>query len=390
VGRRILFSVYGSAGDLFPLIPVILRLRDAGHDVRCAVPRPLVLYLRPLGVPVHPLGQGDEARLFREPALLSTRFDGWDSVRRLSDQFLAESLAADVVSVESLVSAWAPDVVVSATFAACTRIVAHRQGIAHLDTSIYPQVLASSPRARRISLRYRSLCADLAGLPPDEVDERHVTWLAWGAGQDTIVLHDPELIGPPEPMGFPYWDRPLHRQADTEAVDRWLGEATGPSVAVTMGSYLGARRPDLWERMIDEVVALGVRGLFLGPRRQLEQMLQGVRGDCLAAGFVPLSLVAGRVSAVVHHGGIGTMFAALRAGTPAVVVPLAFDQPFNARLVEGLGVGLRGGQATWPTALSHVLTDRSFAQRCAELSKKLVPSELATERAVARITERAA
>lgn len=40
---------------------------------------------------------------------------------------------------------------------------------------------------------------------------------------------------------------------------------------------------------------------------------------------------------VVHHGGAGTSAAALRAGVPAVPVPVTADQPFWARRLAALG-----------------------------------------------------
>jgi rhamnosyltransferase subunit B len=42
---------------------------------------------------------------------------------------------------------------------------------------------------------------------------------------------------------------------------------------------------------------------------------------------------------VVHHGGIGTVATALAAGTPQLILPLAWDQPDNAARVKRLGVG---------------------------------------------------
>jgi UDP:flavonoid glycosyltransferase YjiC (YdhE family) len=45
------------------------------------------------------------------------------------------------------------------------------------------------------------------------------------------------------------------------------------------------------------------------------------------------------MAAVVHHGGAGTTAAGLRAGTPTVVVPYFFDQPFWGRRIQDLGAG---------------------------------------------------
>ena len=46
-----------------------------------------------------------------------------------------------------------------------------------------------------------------------------------------------------------------------------------------------------------------------------------------------------RALAIVHSGGIGTLAQALAAGRPQLIVPVAFDQPDNARRAVKLGVG---------------------------------------------------
>lgn len=47
------------------------------------------------------------------------------------------------------------------------------------------------------------------------------------------------------------------------------------------------------------------------------------------------------VHAVIHHGGAGTIHAALRAGKPAVIVPFIADQPWWASRLHKLGLGPR-------------------------------------------------
>jgi UDP:flavonoid glycosyltransferase YjiC (YdhE family) len=55
-------------------------------------------------------------------------------------------------------------------------------------------------------------------------------------------------------------------------------------------------------------------------------------------GPVPHDWLFPRVAAAVHHGGAGTVAAALRAGIPSVLVPFMADQPFWARRLFALGV----------------------------------------------------
>ncbi|RJL35747.1 glycosyltransferase [Bailinhaonella thermotolerans] len=60
--------------------------------------------------------------------------------------------------------------------------------------------------------------------------------------------------------------------------------------------------------------------------------------DVLVIEEAPHDWLFPRVAAVVHHGGIGTVAAALRAGVPQVVRPFIGDQPFWAARLHHLGV----------------------------------------------------
>jgi UDP:flavonoid glycosyltransferase YjiC (YdhE family) len=377
-------------------MPLVLRLREMGHDVVCAVPRLLSFYLGPLRLPVLPLGRGVELEVLKDLGSLTTRFDGWSSLRYLVDRHVTASLAADVEAIGKLfASDGRPDLVVTAPFAAAARIAAHRYGVPRVDISIYPTVMARTRYATGFAGRFRARCAELAGLGSGQAADDLVTELAWGVGSDTILLHDTEVLRvselavPAEPVGFPYWDDAVRQNGDEEAsMLRWLDQAETSVVVVTMGSYLGARRPEYWEQVVQMVADLGIRAVLLGPRR-LEDIVGATNSSCFAAAFVPLSNLAGRVAAVVHHGGIGTTFAALQAGTPAVVVPRFFDQPFNARLVEATGSGLAATPEMLPAALERVLSEHSsFRQRAGEVSGRLVPPDTATERAVELVLAR--
>lgn len=399
---RVLIAVNGSAGDLLPVVPIILRLRELGCDVRCVAPRPLPFLLRAHRIPVWSLGRGASVRRLGGPSVVTTRFDGWESVRRLVDHYAVRGLPADVASVEQVMTGWTPDLVVSSTFASSARIVAHRRRIAQVAVCVWPALLARLRCATRFALSYRTRCADLAGLPAGQAAAALVGDLAWGTGEGTIVLHDPGLLarselaarhpgsgegGPAAAVGFPYWDDAPRRRFDVDAVARWLDRTSPPLVVVTLGSYMGARRDGLWVEMADAARSLDVRALLVGPGQAPGARHERLEG-CLSVGFVPLSQVMGRVAAAVHHGGVGTTFSALRAGTPAVVVPRAFDQPFNARMVEAVSAGSSARPGRLRRALERVLSDDELARGAGAVGGTLVPCEVATERAAQRIVAR--
>ena len=55
----------------------------------------------------------------------------------------------------------------------------------------------------------------------------------------------------------------------------------------------------------------------------------------------PHSLLFPRAKGVVHHGGVGTMAAAIMAGVPQQIIPFSVDQPFWADRLYKLGYGLK-------------------------------------------------
>jgi vancomycin aglycone glucosyltransferase len=62
--------------------------------------------------------------------------------------------------------------------------------------------------------------------------------------------------------------------------------------------------------------------------------------DCIAVGEVNHHALFPRVAAAVHHGGAGTVTAAALAGVPQVLIPQNYDQPYWARRVAELGIGV--------------------------------------------------
>ena len=81
---RIAFATYGSAGDLFPIVPVVQHLRALGHDATVLATRSLGLYLRAIGLPAVAVGDGREVEAVSDRGLLGLDRDGWGSWERLA------------------------------------------------------------------------------------------------------------------------------------------------------------------------------------------------------------------------------------------------------------------------------------------------------------------
>ena len=83
------------------------------------------------------------------------------------------------------------------------------------------------------------------------------------------------------------------------------------------------------------------------------------------------------MAAVVHHAGAGTTGAGLRAGVPAVAVPMLVDQPFWAARLHRLGIAPRPiplpelSADTLAHALRTCIDDPAYRTRAVELARRI-------------------
>ena len=90
--------------------------------------------------------------------------------------------------------------------------------------------------------------------------------------------------------------------------------------------------------MLDAVAALPVRVLLtLGGALPVSAV--DPPPNVTVRGFVPHDQVLPRMAAVISHGGLSTITAALTAGVPLLCIPQGRDQSNNAERVAASGVG---------------------------------------------------
>lgn len=367
---RVLIATYGSTGDMAPLVPIADALRAEGHDCVMCVPRPLGLHLRRLGQPRVTYGSGTHSATLRDRRLLTARLNGWASWRRLAVDHIAPALGDDAASLAGLFDEWQPDVVVSGTLAVAPRLVAQVRSVPHVGMSLYPELVRLEAGQGRSFAR--ALPRAVAAVAPGVKGADRLRALAWGSTAMGAILHDPALAGREAAasgaplIGFPSWDGFACPPARVERVGEWLASRRRPVVLLTFGSVAG--RGGTVDAVLGPLADVDVDVLALSSGREDES------DRLLATGFVPLSSVAAGCAAIVHHGGIGTTYAALRAGLPAVVVPQAFDQPWNAKLVERAGAGRSTVPAGVAAALRQVLDDPTMHDAAVRVGASLVPA----------------
>jgi UDP:flavonoid glycosyltransferase YjiC (YdhE family) len=163
----------------------------------------------------------------------------------------------------------------------------------------------------------------------------------WWLSPDLVVGLFPSWYAEPQPdwppqirlAGFGRFDG-----AEAELPDHLLAfcRAGPPPVVFTLGTGM-AHAARFFRAAVAACGAASVRGILLTKfPRLVPSPLPPTVHHCA---FAPLRRLLPLCGAVVHHGGVGTTAAALEAGCPQLVLPLAWDQPDNAARVRRLGVG---------------------------------------------------
>ncbi len=141
------------------------------------------------------------------------------------------------------------------------------------------------------------------------------------------------------PANVCYVGPQLDDAASAASGDPWAGPPGRPLVLVGLSSTVMLQE-GLLQRAADAVGQLQVRGLITtGPA--VDPAVIVAPPNVTVTRWVRHADVLPYCSAVITHGGHGTVMKALIAGVPLVVVPLGRDQPDNAARVVHAGAGTR-------------------------------------------------
>jgi UDP:flavonoid glycosyltransferase YjiC (YdhE family) len=185
------------------------------------------------------------------------------------------------------------------------------------------------------------------------------------------------LLGVPQPdwppqtkvTGFCFYDRKDGQEALPPELGRFLDSGPAPLV-FTLGSTAVLTAGDFYGESLAAARTLGRRAVLLAGTNAVRDP----GPDVCVTDYAPYSLVFPRAEAVVCSGGVGTLSQVLRAGTPALVVPFANDQPDNAARCSRLGVSRtlprkRYGRENAAGMLGELLADPAVRSRSGECAK---------------------
>lgn len=403
---RILLTTLGSLGDLHPYIAVARSLIGRGHGAVLAAAGEYREAVEAAGVEFAPVRPGF-VELGDYQALVARAFD----VRR-GPEFLIRELIMPYLR-QAYADLWAAsadaDLLVSHPLTYALPLVAEKRGLPWVATVLSPMSFFScydpptipsvqwldalrpfGPRlyrpafalAKRLVRHWERPVAALRrelGLPP-------LTRPAMFEGQFSLLLNlalfDPQLAVPqpdwPRPTvvcGAPRYDGPPPGRDVLDDLANFLAAGDPPLVFV-LGSSAIWLAGDFWRKAVAAACDLGRRAILITGAQKTVPLPEGVR----SYSYLPYSRIFPEAAAIVHQAGIGTLAQALRAGRPQLLVPVAFDQPDNARRAAGLGLArvLPFGKVTargLAAELHRLLEDRQYLDNSLDIAGQLAATD---------------
>lgn len=373
---RILAVAPPFAGHLNPLLGIAVGLRERGIEARFATGVAGVAAARSLGFAAQPL-------LADDPGAMERVADTPGPVRS-NPVLLARQLAANLAllpaaraDLEAIVARDRPDAVLADFTAPVAGMVAQSAGLPWLTTVPTPfaietregtpsycggwgpprhaghRVRDAAGRAatrttkrafqRVLAARFRAL--GITVYRPDGTESAYSPQAILGLGMRELEFPRDwpaafEMVGPvtatPGPAMDPHLPGGRHLPGDEHLPRESL-------VLVTLGTHLHWAKRDLVERVVALACAFPRHtfAVSLGAATRATAEPHLVRGNVAVFHHLPYDRVLPRCAAVIHHGGAGITYSAVRAGVPAVVWPQDYDQFDYAARVVAAGAGVR-------------------------------------------------
>ena len=373
----------GSTGDVLPFVAIGRALRARGHDVTVAGNPHFASLIARAGLDFAAVGDADEYEAMCNNPKLMDRVHGF--------RFVMDFVSTLIRPIYELAAAHRSSLVVAHPLAYGARVAEERLGVRTATLLLSPAILRAADSWMQRSVRWAAdrLIVDRVvgpplnafreakGLPPITRVLSH----GWD-GEHLHVAMYPRWFAPPTgdgPRRIVHAGFPLHderRARNDEPLDPRLDAILDERPLVfTAGTGNRAARA-FFAAAVEATVQLGRRAILLTQQR--EQLPPVLPTGVEHFAYLPLSRILPRVSALTHHGGIGSAAAALSAGVPQLIVPFAHDQPDNGARLCRLGVA----SLLWPAHasgarmakhLARLVASPSVAERCRTLAAASLP-----------------
>jgi sterol 3beta-glucosyltransferase len=382
---RILLATAGSRGDVEPFVALGVRARAEGHEVRLVAPENSGadtddLDVDSMGVDISRIIEDQGVSLLA--ALRSYRTVMRPLMRRI------------IVGSARVALDYRPDVIVYHPKVMSAPLVADALGVPHVLVEIVPVLTPTRafpaagtvPRSigpfNRLTYRTERVAskvfrADLAEVRAMVGAPNHTP----SAPATILMPISPAILARPDDWPESVhltgpWVRSSRPAALGPEVAEFIGR--GPFMYAGFGSMVAGDATARGCAIVDAARARGIRCLAATGLGGIDLPANARGADVLVVRSVPHAAVLARATTAVHHGGIGTVQAAMAAATPSVIVPFIADQPFwGARLHEwGLAPPPIKQRALTVSALVTALGDAErYRPRVGQVAKQMAAED---------------
>jgi UDP:flavonoid glycosyltransferase YjiC (YdhE family) len=158
-------------------------------------------------------------------------------------------------------------------------------------------------------------------------------------------------------------------------------------VLCTLGTHLGFLKERLHASIMDAARALPDVEFHVSDGDPRSARLEG-QANLHRLGYVSYARHVSRYALVVHHGGAGVMYHALRAGLPSVVLPVDYDQFDHAARLQHAGLARKARSLSeLPSAIAAALVDEGLRTRATSFAPFVIRADGA-ERTARLVAER--
>jgi sterol 3beta-glucosyltransferase len=363
---RITMFAHGLRGDVWPTVALGYRLQERDHDVTVAIPGEFRQLGERAGLRVVPLPFDMTTWLTSREGQRLLATGGLRLMRGFGNHFsrhaeeLDEAHASAAEGAEALVGG----------------LITLDRAVALADRHRIPVTMLSQyPVAPSAAYPAINLVSGSLGLGMLNRASGHFGYWVWRKSNARANSAFRCRLGLPAERGAPFYRLNDHSCPILHTVSRHLFPRPadwGENLAITGGWRMpAALRERLGEELptdLDEWLDAGEPPVFLGfgsmpvlePAATLQLIVTvteelGIRAivsqNCIPPGAaLPEHLHAVRTvdhdalfprcAAIVHHGGLGSTLASLRAGRPTMVCSVFNDQPWWGERVRRLGVGV--------------------------------------------------
>ena len=393
----------GSLGDLYPILALALAAKDFGFSPVLAVPESHVALVRSFGLAAEPvMPDFDAVRIklgLTEAEAVRALIEDVDF---LIQKILLATLAESTQALDDIVDGGLA--IVGALVSLPGPIIAEKRNIPFVPAILSPMLTMSAwdaptgpgfgmlakPPVGRLRYIWNRGCLAVIHMEMrrryarqiDQVRKHHGLAPAKSSPIFQIDGNPPLRLGLYSPLmgniqedfptnlvltGFPNFDGHDKRGGERDdEVELFLNEGAPPLI-FTLGSLAPAAAGRFYSDSLIAASELGMRALLLTGKNEID-----CGANALARPYAPHSQVFPKAAVIVHHGRIGSVGQALKAGIPQLVVPMNGDQFDNAARISKLGVcrvlpAKNYNPLSARTALEEIMTDPLMASRAAEV-----------------------